>query len=177
MRYEAWFWGLGLILYWIFSALGYMPMTPEILVAVPAGLFAVGAGTICLGRPGVRTRQRILACIFAAFTALSAFFHLPLRVGFFISKAGLENAIFQSKPGKTSTNIRAGIHNIIQIEPHLSGQTTLWVHHWNDFRAGFVNGGHQHTDCTCKIIWLNEDWSFMMSRSETSSDQRPLPKP
>jgi hypothetical protein len=40
-----------------------------------------------------------------------------------------------------------------------------------------VNGGHQHTDCTCKIIWLNEDWSFMMSRSETSSDQRPLPKP
>jgi len=163
MKYEAWLWGCGLAAFVAMSVIGMLPMLPEILIVVPTGLYALGAGSFCLGRPGMRIRTRTISCFLAAAIALLSAFHLPLKAGFHISRSALDESAgrISGESSQDSTG-RTGLYHVIATERDETGAVILWVRTWKHMSAGFMKSPDTRTTRPWKEIRITENWSFVV---------------
>ena len=166
MKLGAWLWGLGLALAVIASGAGWLVRISPVLVSVPAALFAVGAGSLCIGRPGLMTTSRILSCLFAALLAVVATTNLPLRALFLASKVKLELAAAQAASGHPHTGLTAGYFDVCSSQVIADGAVCLWTTASRDERIGFIKTGAPSAPGALQEIDLGDGWRYARFKGE-----------
>ncbi|MGC4013176.1 MAG: hypothetical protein QM755_01470 [Luteolibacter sp.] len=166
MRAGAWLWGSGCLAVFITSALGWLIRVPPVLVFVPAGLFALGAGSFCVGRPGLATPGRAAACAFAAMMAILSATQLPLRATFEGCRPAMDTAAVKAAGGRLSPGTWAGCYRIQSAEVDGDGSIFLWTCVTAAGRCGFVKSKIPKIPGTVNEVDLGNGWRCLFFRSQ-----------
>jgi len=166
MKLGAWLWGIALILVTIASAEGWIVRVSPILIAVPAVLFAVGAGAFCIGRPGLATLNRILSCVFAGLLALVAISQVPLRAMFLASRDDLESIAQKVRGGTPCGCQSAGSFELSASQVTPEGNICLWVTSNPVERIGFVKTSTRRILGARYEIDLGGGWHYARFKDE-----------
>lgn len=164
MRAGAWLWGSACLAVFVTSALGWLVRVPPVLVFVPAGLFALGAGSFCVGRPGLATPGRAMACAFAAVMSLLSATQLPLRATFAGSRNALDFAATEVLNGRLASGSWAGCYRINSAEVDPEGNVFLWTCVMSDGRCGFVKSNAPKIPGTINEVDLGDGWRCLFFR-------------
>jgi hypothetical protein len=166
MKLGAWLWGAALVLVMIASGAGWLIHISPVLIAVPAALYALGAGAFCIGRPGLVTANRILSCVISSLLAIIAGTHLPLRVMFYISKNDLELTAADTACGKACRGRSAGCFRLhcCQISP--DGNICLWTDFGRSEKIGFIKTASLKIVGASREIDLGSGWHYALLKSE-----------
>jgi len=169
MKWEAWIWGFASLAIAVCSATGALIRISPVLVAVPATLFALGAGAFCIGRPRFATVGRILACIFAGIAAILAATQLPLRTSFAGSKGALNSAACDAAAGRFKPGVWAGCYCMKESQVDSSGNVYLWTSIDKRGRRGFVKTKAPIILSATHEVDLGEGWSYVYVPSRRPS--------
>lgn len=162
MKIGAWLWGIGLVLGVIASGTGWLVRISPVLIAVPSGLFAVGAGAFCIGRPGLVTPSRIWSCIFAGLLSLMTATHLPFRAVFLAYRNDLEQTARGVAGGNPCHCRSAGCFQLESSQIHADGSVYLWTRDTRTERIGFVKTTAPGVVGALHEIDLGQGWRYVI---------------